>query len=111
MRNLDPANLPARQAWNPGRRLAVSAQGNPSLRRALILAPAWHLDQASTFLRQHPNVDAMMLAATKTAGLVAVMGIEVRQLDVPLPANVIDTMPELHHWAATLKEQVRGRQS
>lgn len=110
MRNLEPANLPARQPRNPDRRLAVLEQANRSLRRALISAPSWHLNKASTFLRQHPSMDALTLAASKTSGLVAVIGIEACQLGAPLPAEVIDAMPELHHWAVTLKEQVRGRQ-
>jgi len=111
MRNFEPANLPARQPQVLGRKPAAWEQGNRSLRRALTLARAWHLEQAATLLRQYSSVDALMLAASKTAGLVAVIGTEARQLGAPLPADVIDAMPELHRWAATFREQVRGRRS
>jgi hypothetical protein len=108
MRNLEPAN---NAAWRPspfGRQLAVREQTSRSLRRALALAPAWHLDQASALLNPNPSVDALMLAAIRMPGVVAEIGLEAWQLGAPVPADVIDAMPKLRHWAATLKEQVRG---
>jgi hypothetical protein len=108
MRNFEPAN---NATWRPspfGRRLAVREQTSRSLRRALALAPAWHLDQASALLNQNPSVDALMLAATKLPVVVAVIGLEAWKLGAPVPVEIIHAMPELRHWAATLKKRVRG---
>jgi len=108
MGNLEPSDPAARRPWTFSRRLAVREQTSRSLRRALTLAPAWHLDQAAALLHQNPSFDTSVLAASKTPDIMAAILLEAWQLGAPLPAGVIDAMPELRHWAATLKQQVRG---
>ncbi len=47
-----------------------------------------------------------MLAASRTAGVVAVIDRYARRLGVPLPDEVVDAAAELRGWARSVKSQL-----
>jgi len=76
-----------------------------NLRRVLVCAAADHLTQAASMLRQAPSSEAFMLAANKTAEVLAVLTIDAEQLGLrPLPPAAVAAIPELRRWALTVRE-------
>jgi hypothetical protein len=107
MKRLEPTNLLAEQHWTWRTQLAVREHANRSLRRALGLALVDHLEQVAITLRQTLDVNTYMVAAAGMARVLVVLSLGARQLESPLPPEVIGAIPELHRWAVSVKAQAR----
>lgn len=83
-------NLPVR--WQPTlrQRFVAWELASRNLRRMLTRAVGEHLEQAGVLLDEVGSVEALMLAASRTAGVVAVIDRHARELGVPLPAEVVN---------------------
>jgi len=68
---------------------------------------AQHLEQGAALLDEVQNIEALMLAASKSVDVVSVIARQAGQLGVPLPPEVIDAIPALHDWATRAKQQLR----
>ncbi|HKX13647.1 MAG TPA: hypothetical protein VJN19_00515 [Propionibacteriaceae bacterium] len=103
MKRLEPVQR--HQARSP--HLAVREPAGRSLRRALALAMVDHLEQVAATLRQAPDVNIYMVAAAGMARVLVVLSLGTYQLGRPLPPEVIDAIPALHRWAASVNRQAR----
>jgi len=65
-----------------------------------------HLEQAGVLLDEVASVEALMLAASRTAEVVAVIDRHARELGVPLPAEVVNGAVALRCWAGSVKYQL-----
>jgi len=74
------------------------------LHRLLAGAVANHLEYAAALLRRDPTVDALMLGASGTAKVIAVLSTVATRIGVPLPSEAVQAIQGLHVWAFTVKD-------
>jgi hypothetical protein len=76
------------------------------LHRLLAGAVADHLERAAALLRQDPNIDALLLGASGTAKVIAVLATAAARIGAPLPVEAVMAIQSLRVLAFTVKDDV-----